>query len=150
MRLTAQINADMQRNPSPALDLLLDIDQLTSAVWSGALQLDPLSVFLGVNGQMMLQAAIHMAASGHVAAIYPLLRAALESASYGFRTSKDPTLLQIWIDRENGEAQRKACRKAFTSAVADAAKEIAEVEPALGHYIQQLHERVLRMGRIRM
>ncbi len=53
----------MQRNPPPAVDLVLDIDQLTSAVWSGVLQVDPLSVFLGLNGQMLVPAAVRTAAA---------------------------------------------------------------------------------------
>jgi hypothetical protein len=136
LTITVENSAAMLRAPSPAFNVLTDIDQLMSAVWTSDLRRDPIVLFLGVNGQMLIHGAVRTAVAGQVAAIYPLLRAALESACYGFRISKDPALLQVWADREKGEAQRKA----FKPSVADAVEDLRKVEEELAQYIQSLYE----------
>jgi hypothetical protein len=146
LTITAENSAAMMRAPSRALTVLVDIDQLMNAIWTGASQSSPIPLFLGANGQMLFHGAIRTAIGGHVAAIYPLLRGALESACYGFRISQDPALLQVWADREKGEVQRKACRKAFNSAVGDAVKDLSRVEEELAQYIKNLYEESITYG----
>jgi hypothetical protein len=146
LAITAENGASMLQTPSTAFNLIIDVDQLMSAVWTGNLPSNPIPLFLGANGQMLFHVAVRTAISGHVAAIYPPLRAALESACYGFLISKDPVLFQAWADREKGEAQRKACRKAFSSAVTDAAKDLSKVEASLAQYIQNLYEESITYG----
>ncbi|WOC16135.1 hypothetical protein [Pseudochrobactrum sp. MP213Fo] len=52
--------------------------------------------------------------TGLVAAIFPLLRTALESASYGQLIERDPVLADVWTHRHCSEVDKKACSKAFT------------------------------------
>lgn len=73
-----------------------------------------LGFILFLNAYQMFLAGARMALSGHVAAVLPLLRVALESAAYGFLIEKNPELADIWTNRHTSEHDKKACRKAFT------------------------------------
>lgn len=55
-----------------------------------------------------------MALSGHCAAVFLLLRTALESAAYGGLIARNPALREVWAGRHRGDAEKKACRKSFT------------------------------------
>ncbi|HFX0590207.1 hypothetical protein [Brucella intermedia] len=69
---------------------------------------------LCMNAYQLFLAGSRMALSGHCAAVFPLLRTALESAAYASLMTHKPDLQEIWTRRHQGEADKKACRKAFT------------------------------------
>ncbi len=74
----------------------------------------PFSLLLFCNAYHLFLAGVRMALSGHPAAVFPLLRTALESAAYGALIAQRPELADVWGSRHKGEAARKACRRAFT------------------------------------
>ncbi|MEA9605995.1 hypothetical protein QY702_05900 [Xanthomonas campestris pv. plantaginis] len=69
---------------------------------------------LCMNAYQLFLASSRMALSGHCAAVFPLLRTALESAAYASLIMHKPELQDVWTRRHQGEAEKKACRKAFT------------------------------------
>lgn len=69
---------------------------------------------LCMNAYQFFLAGSRMALSGHCAAVFPLLRTALESAAYASLMTQQPELQEVWTRRHQGEAEKKACRKAFT------------------------------------
>lgn len=69
---------------------------------------------LCMNAYQLFLAGSRMALSGHCAAVFPLLRTALESAAYASLMTRKPELQEVWTRRHQGEAEKKACRKAFT------------------------------------
>jgi hypothetical protein len=73
-----------------------------------------LSWILFLNAYQMFLAGARMGLSGHAVAVFPLLRAAIESAAYGFLMELKPELAVIWTNRHKSEADKKACRSAFT------------------------------------
>ncbi|WP_199559641.1 hypothetical protein [Paracoccus sediminilitoris] len=89
-------------------------DYLRSGLWAHVPRSSAIGFVLQMNAYMVFLAGVRMALSGHAAAVYPLLRTALESASYGLLIERDPGLADIWTHRHRSEADKKACRKAFT------------------------------------
>ncbi|WP_374328489.1 hypothetical protein [Azonexus sp.] len=77
-------------------------------------QLTAVPLVLCMNAYQLFLAGSRMALSGHCAAVFPLLRTALESAAYASLMTHDPDLQEIWCRRHQGEKEKKACRKAFT------------------------------------
>lgn len=77
-------------------------------------QSEAIPLVLFMNAYQLFLAAARMALSGHSAAVFPLLRTALESAAYGGLIVRKPDLGEVWMARHRGEAEKKACRKAFT------------------------------------
>ncbi|OPJ92729.1 hypothetical protein [Serratia marcescens] len=69
---------------------------------------------LCMNAYQLFLAGSRVALSGHCAAVFPLLRTALESAAYANLMTHNPGLQDVWTHRHQGEAEKKACRKAFT------------------------------------
>lgn len=102
------------------------VDEFIRKTWSESPDIHPIATFLLLNSYFLLMASFRTAATGHVAAIFPVVRASLESTCYAFRISRHPNLAEVWLNRENGEEQRKKCRKAFTSAIADVVKQLKQ------------------------
>lgn len=75
---------------------------------------DPIALVLFMNAYQLFLAGARVALSGHCAAVFPLLRTALESAAYGGLIVRNPALGEVWTGRHRGDAERKACRKNFT------------------------------------
>ncbi|GBQ50773.1 hypothetical protein ACM0P6_14860 (plasmid) [Komagataeibacter sucrofermentans] len=69
---------------------------------------------LFLNAYQMFLGAARMALSGHPAAVFPLVRTALESASYGYLMEQQPALAEVWGNRHRSETDKRACRNAFT------------------------------------
>lgn len=133
-------------SPSLIMDLVRDVDSLIREVWSGPIEADAIPMFLGMNGYYLLLAAIRMALAGHVASIFPLARSALESSCYAFLLSKDVSLVPIWTNRENGEAGRKACRRAFANAVSETTRRLRVSQVEAAEYIQGLYDSSITYG----
>jgi hypothetical protein len=115
---------ELQASDTPCLKVLRQYDEyLQHDLWQHVAP-SPFSVVLFLNAYQLYLAGARMALSGHPAAIFPLMRTALESASYGFLLEQEPALSEIWRNRHRSEADKKACRKTFTFE-----KAIAGVEP---------------------
>jgi len=108
-----------------AKELLLSDDELVKTLqkydeyfrqnlWPHVSPASPLSFILFLNAYQMFLAGARMALSGHAVAIFPLLRAALESAAYGLLIEQKPELADIWTNRHRSEADKRACRNTFT------------------------------------
>jgi hypothetical protein len=84
-------------------------------LWSAGAP-DAMPVVLFVNAYQLFLAGVRTALSGHSAAVFPLLRTALESAAYGGLIAAKPELTTVWTDRHRDDSARNACRNAFTFA----------------------------------
>lgn len=84
--------------------------------------------------------------SGHEAAVYPLLRTALESACYAHLINNKPDLAPVWSSRHDGSDQLKAARKAFRTAVSDTTEAIKIDDPHLAGLIASLYEASIDLG----
>ena len=115
-------------------------------LWADEQPIPQVPMFLSVNAFTLWTSGVRVALSGHETAVYPLFRTALESACYSLLILHRSELASIWVERHNGEGQRKACRKAFISAVSDAAKLVAASEAGSGAYIAQLYEASIDFG----
>lgn len=136
----------VRKSPPEVFDLVRDVDSLTRDVLRQSQEMSPLVWFLATNGYYMFLAATRTAISGHVSAIFPLLRLGLESACYGFLISKDESLFSIWSDRDKGAAQLAACRKTFTSAVKDTAKKLESVQIEMARFVSGLYDAAITFG----
>lgn len=66
---------------------------------------------LCMNAYQLFLAGSRMALSGHCAAVFPLLRTALESAAYASLMTRKPELQEVWTHRHQGEAEKKPAAK---------------------------------------
>ena len=73
-----------------------------------------ISLVLLINAYQMFPAGVRTALGGHTAAVFPLLRTALESAAYGALIAAKPELSSIWTNRHHDDEAKKACRNTFT------------------------------------
>ncbi|MEN5159479.1 hypothetical protein [Achromobacter spanius] len=92
------------------------------AIFVGEMSQPPEALFLAANSHSLLLAAGRISVTGHASAMFPVLRAALESASYCFLTVKNLSLSEVWRKRHSSPAHKSACGKAFN----DASKAVAE------------------------
>lgn len=114
----------------------------------GEQEVTPTAAFLFMNSYMLYQSSIETALTGHAAAIYPLMRTALESACYGYVMRTDTAIERLWLNRHDSEGATKAARKASTSAVNDAADAIgaAKSHPGTAAIIKQTYQQAINWG----
>lgn len=133
-------------SPPRMFELVKDVDSLIREVWTGTLDAQPIPSFLNLSAYYSYLAAVRVAVSGHVPAIFPLMRAALESACYAFLVTKDAALLTVWTNREKSEKDRAVCRKAFTSAVKETSTRLRSVQVEMADYVRDLYEASITFG----
>lgn len=133
-------------SPPQIFELVRNVDTLIREVWAETLDAKIVPAFLNMNAYFSYLAAVRTAISGHVSCVFPLVRAALESACYAFMLTKDETLQSVWMNRDKGDKERAACRKAFTSAVKDTAKQLRTIQVEMGDYVQELYDASITFG----
>lgn len=102
---------------------------------------------LNLNSRLLYCAAIQTALTGHVAAIYPTLRACLESACYAESIVHNPELGQVWIERHKDEDAKKRCRKSFgVNLVRDAGSRLEAILEGADSLIIDTYERHIDHG----
>ncbi len=106
---------ELQSSENPLVTVLLQYDEyFRHDLWQPAPPAASFAVLLFFNAYQLFLAGVRLALSGHPAALFPLMRTALESASYGLLMAQQPALSEVWRNRHRGEADKRACRKAFT------------------------------------
>lgn len=96
-----------------------------SELWTADdMKMSPHQAFLSIHSFMTWTAAVRLALSGHAAATFPLFRTALEAACYAYLMKDDEDLEKVWSDRHASPEALKKSRRAFTSAVKEAAARI--------------------------
>ncbi|MCO5154079.1 MULTISPECIES: hypothetical protein [unclassified Shinella] len=130
----AQINVtESVAKPSPLLEGAERFcDFFQKDLLTGEQELAPTAAFLLMHSFTLYESSVATAMTGHAVAIYPLLRTALESACYAYLMKADTAVEALWLNRHDSEADMKAARKAFTSAVKDVAAAIDKAEPNTG------------------
>lgn len=106
----------------------------------------PVAAVLSMQAFMLFLAGTRTAMTGHVAAIFPILRTALEAACYAYVIAKDRELESIWANRQHSQEARKACRRQFNSAVLDTAKRFNAIQKGSGDLVMQLYEAAIDFG----
>ncbi len=106
---------ELRTSESPFVAVLLQYDDyFRRDLWQHSPPPSTFALLLFLNAYQLFLAGARMALSGHPAAVFPLMRSALESASHGFLLEQQPALAEIWSNRHRSEADKRACRNTFT------------------------------------
>lgn len=115
------------------------------AIFVGEMSQPPEALFLAANSHSLLLAAGRISVTGHASAMFPVLRAALESASYCFLMVKNPSLSEVWRERHSSPVHKSACRKAFNGAIKAVAEQSRWTAEAKD-YLNRLYEAMIDNG----
>ncbi len=74
----------------------------------------PTAGILLLNAHSSLRAGIRLALSGQLLPVFMTLRGSIESSLYANAMIVDPQLQKVWLDRNNDQMSKDACRNAFT------------------------------------
>jgi len=121
-------------------------DYFRTTFWAHGAGLSPIPSVLMMNAYLLFLSGTHAALQGHAAAMFPLLRAALENACYAFLISKKPDLGRVWINRHRDDAAMRASRTTFTPAVRTTADAINALQPHSGNIIVECYEAAIDFG----
>lgn len=136
---------ELQAAGNPLLKVLLQYDEyFRRDLWAHAAPTPTFSFVLFLNAYQMFLATVRMALSGHPAAVFPLVRTALESASYGYLLEQQPALSEVWGNRHRSETDKKACRNAFT--FEKAIKGLANKAPDIERLAKEAYENAIDYG----
>lgn len=115
MAAADETSRELQKADGPLLKVLLQYDAyFRYDLWEHVAPTPTFAFVLYLNAYQTFLGAARMAMSGHPAAVFPLVRTALESASYGYLMEQQPALAEVWGNRHRSKADKKACREAFT------------------------------------
>lgn len=115
------------------------------ALLLGEASQSPEALLLAINSHSLLLAATRISLTGHASAMFPVLRAALESACYCFLIVKNPALADVWRERHSSPAQKTASRNAFNSAVKMVADHTMWT-PRAKEYLTQVYDAMIDNG----
>jgi hypothetical protein len=136
---------ELRASESPFVAVLLQYDDyFRRDLWASSPPPQTFALLLFLNAYQLFLAGARIALSGHPAAIFPLMRTALESASYGFLLEQQPALSAIWSNRHRSEADKKACRKTFTFDRAIAA--VIDKAPDIHRMAKEAYEGAIDFG----
>ena len=124
-------------------------DFFVDHVFSETNPLSPVQALLAMDAFMIFLSSIRVAMSGHGAAMFPLLRTALEASCYALLTGDSVEHREIWLKRDSTPEARKFCRSKFGSAVPDAAKRIQAkswAAPNTEVWIRQAYDEAIDFG----
>lgn len=121
-------------------------DHFRQTLWGDGAVLSPTSGVLIMNAYLLFLSGAHTALQGHAAAVFPLLRTALENACYAFLIAKDSKLESVWFNRHQDEASKRASRAAFAPAVRNTAEAINVLQPQSGNIILECYESAIDFG----
>jgi len=127
--------------------LLRDVDVLVRDLFaSGVLDASPIGSFLNLNAYYQLMSAVRVAISGHVSAVFPLVRAALESACYSHFIGDDQERQAAWLHRDRTPAEGRTFRRMFGPAIKQTADGLKAIDRDLANYIAALYETSITFG----
>lgn len=69
-----------------------------------------------LNAHSSLRASVRLALSGQLLPVFMTLRGSVESALYGHAMVVNPSLKDIWLNRDKNKKSREACRSEFSAA----------------------------------
>lgn len=139
-------------SPPEIFKLIVKVDGLLRLILSDTKNSEVIPKFLHMNSYFSFMAAVRLAISGHVNAVFPTIRSSLESACYGFICARDPNNISIWVDRDKSSTHKTHCRKIFTPAVKNTADIILKEEIRSGadgemaRYILGLYDESINFG----
>ena len=141
------IAAEVRGEGGPLLDLLRDFHTyFARTLWRGGDGLPPAAAMLSMSAFLTYLAGVRVAISGHAAAVFPVLRTALESACYAYLIAKSPELADIWLCRHDDSASLKACRRTFDGAVRKVAADVDREQAGGGAWLLEAYEAAIDFG----
>ncbi|MBX8509833.1 hypothetical protein K5D34_09130 [Pseudomonas cichorii] len=144
----AENQDEIQAADSPFLTMMDDLDTFLTDHVSGSKVLpdDPVIHSMRINARFLLMTSFRIGMTGHASGVFPTLRTALETACYALIMSKDETLSEAWLKRNNSPEDLKASKKAFQSPIKAAQKLVDEHNPKLGTWMYELYESSIDFG----
>lgn len=118
-------------------------------VFSETNPMSPVQALLAMNAFIIFLSSIRVAMSGHGAAMFPLLRTALEASCYALLIGDSDEHREIWLKRDSTPEARKLFKRKFGSAVPDAAKRIQAkswIAPNTEAWIRQAYHEAIDFG----
>jgi hypothetical protein len=145
LAIADQCLRELMASKNPLVDALLQYDDyLRTRLWQHLSSPPAFAVLLFLNAYQLFLAGTRMALSGHPAAVFPLMRTALESATYGYLLGRQPALSEIWSNRHRSEADKKACRNTFTFEKAIAS--LRDIAPDVHRMAKEAYEQAIDHG----
>jgi len=150
-KLTEYLNATIENHnnhaqePPYMMGLVHEMDEIFhKEIFAHDYDANSATMLLAMNSYMMLSNAIHQSLSGHMVAVFPVVRTALESACYAYLTSSDEKMEAIWFNRGKSKTATGRCRDAFTIGAAIA--KLKQASPDMADYVKKLYDSTIEYG----
>jgi hypothetical protein len=147
LELASETTVELLKEDGPLIAALREFHTFfTTELWGVDRGLRPIPTLLGLNAHFYWLAAVRVALSGQITGVFPLLRTGLEAHCYAYLMMGDEALEKIWTNRDDGDDQRKACRRAFTAAVSEVADRFEAENEGSGNWILEHYDACIGWG----
>ena len=137
-------NDHAQEHPQ-LMHMVLQMDQIfQKEIFGHEFDVRPITGFLALNSYTLLLSVVRQALSGHLVAVFPIVRTALESACYAYLIAHNEEMEQIWLNRHKTASALHKCRKMFS--VKKASNELKSISPEMAEYVMANYEAAIDFG----
>lgn len=127
------------------MSMVNEMDQIFhDEIFNHEFDISPVAGLLAMNSYMMLLNAIRQALSGHIVSIFPIVRAAIESASYAYLIADNENNEKIWLNRNTSNSARDACSHAFSAR--KAIKKLELISSEMATYVKENYDASIDYG----
>ena len=145
--VSARVCHEVKCSRGDEVALLHDIDALWKAdVLAKAFATSSIATLLFVQSTYHWMAGVTLAMSGNAVPTYPVLRAGLEAACYGYLLHDDEELRILWLQRDSDAGKTRAFRKQFGYAIDTTTKRLKQTNAGLASLIGEMHEASITFG----
>ena len=137
-------NDHAQEHPQ-LMYMVLKMDRIfQEEIFDHEFDVNPIAGFLAMNSYMLLLSAVRQALSGHLVAVFPVVRTALESACYAYLIAHDEAIGNIWLNRHTTRSALDKCRR--TLSVKKALDALKSNYPEMAEYVMANYEIAIDFG----
>lgn len=127
------------------MSMVNEMDQIFhDEIFNYEFDISPVAGLLAMNSYMMLLNAIQQALTGHTVSIFPIVRAAIESAMYAYLIADDESNEKIWLNRNTSKSAKDKCGKAFSAKNAE--KKLKLISPEMATYVKENYDASIDYG----
>lgn len=131
--------------PAELMPLVVETDDfLRREFFENHNQKSTLPSILAANSYALWMNSVRQVLSGHVAAVHPVSRSAIESACFALIMTNDPTTEPIWLKRHESKTAREKCRKTYT--FAESKRLLRSKSTELAGYVEHIYDAAIDFG----
>lgn len=145
LKVTLENLSDHAEEHPQLMCMAIRMDEIfQKEIFSQEFDARPAASLLAMNSYTLLLSAVQQALSGHIVAVFPVVRTALESACYAYLIAHNEDMENTWINRHISKSKLQECRNMFS--VKKASDQLKEISSEMAEYLIACYDATIDFG----